>query len=95
MAGAIPEAAVKPTRATKVGALARMNTTIAKISPALGEKMSAKQVDRQQRDERPRNPEGTLYKAGEAGAPCLAALTSRQSPAEPPPAWRAPGGSAR
>jgi hypothetical protein len=29
--------------------------------------MSAKQVDRQQRPEPPRDPDGTLYKPGEAG----------------------------
>lgn len=67
VAEAILEAAVKPTRAIKVGAMAKLNTTVAKISPALGEKMAAKQADRQQRDERPRNPEGTLYHPGEAG----------------------------
>ena len=35
--------------------------------PALGDKMAAMQADRQQHDEPPRDPEGTLYKPGESG----------------------------
>jgi short-subunit dehydrogenase len=67
VAEAILGAARKPERYVKVGAMAKMNTTVAKIMPALGDKMSAMQADRQQRDELPRDPEGTLYKPGEAG----------------------------
>jgi hypothetical protein len=38
-----------------------------KILPSLADKMSAKQVDRQQYDEPPRNPEGALYKPSGGG----------------------------
>jgi short-subunit dehydrogenase len=67
VAEAILGAAQKPERYVKVGAMAKMNTTMAKLAPALGDKMSAMQANRQQRDELPRDPEGTLYKPGEAG----------------------------
>ncbi|MFL6192796.1 MAG: SDR family oxidoreductase [Thermoanaerobaculia bacterium] len=67
VAEAILGAAAKPERDVKVGAMSKMNTTVAKIAPSLGDKMSAKQADRQQRKESPRHPEGTLYQAGEAG----------------------------
>ncbi len=67
VAEAILKAAVKPERAVKVGAMAKMNTMTAKLAPGLGDKMSAMQAGRQQREESPRDPEGTLYKPGEAG----------------------------
>ncbi len=67
VAEAILKAAVKPERDIKVGAMAKLNTTISKVAPSLGDKMSAKQVDRQQRHEPPRDPDGALYKAGESG----------------------------
>ena len=67
VADAILGAARKPERDVKVGLMAKMNTTLGKIAPSLGDKMSAMQADRQQRDELPRDPEGTLYKAGEDG----------------------------
>jgi NADP-dependent 3-hydroxy acid dehydrogenase YdfG len=67
VADAILKAAVKPERDVKVGAGAVLNTTMAKLAPGLGDKFSAKQVDRQQYQEPPRDPEGTLYKAGESG----------------------------
>jgi short-subunit dehydrogenase len=67
VAEAILEAAVDPTREKKVGAMARINAAVAKLSPALANKMEAKQVARQQYDEPPRDPEGTLYKPGESG----------------------------
>lgn len=65
VAEAILKAAVKPTRSKKVGAMSKVNTATAKIAPRLGDKISAKQVDRQQREEAPRNPQGTLRQAGE------------------------------
>jgi hypothetical protein len=40
---------------------------MAKIAPSLSDKMATKVVDQQKRDEPPRDPEGTLYKAGESG----------------------------
>jgi short-subunit dehydrogenase len=67
VAKAILEAATKPHRVIRVGASAKMNTTVAKVAPGLGEKMAAKQEKRQQRDEPERNPEGTLYQGGESG----------------------------
>ena len=65
VAEAILKAAVKPERDIKVGAMSKLNTMTAKVAPGLGDKMSAKQADRQQYQEAPRNPEGTLYQAGE------------------------------
>lgn len=67
VAEAILKAAVKHERDVKVGAGAVLNTTLGKVAPGLGDKMSAKQADRQQYQEAPRNPEGTLYKPGESG----------------------------
>src|SRR5690606_829050 len=67
VAEAILEAATTPTRAKKVGLMAKVNTTTAKAFPALGDRMAAKQADRQQYAEPPRHPEGTLYRAGESG----------------------------
>ncbi|MDB5035141.1 MAG: short-chain dehydrogenase [Chlorobi bacterium] len=67
VAEAILDAAVNPTRDKRVGGMSKLNTTIAKIVPGLGDKMSAKQVDRQQYNEPPRNPQGTLYTAGDGG----------------------------
>jgi hypothetical protein len=40
---------------------------VAKVMPKLGDKIAAKQADRQQYDEPPRDPEGTLYKPGQSG----------------------------
>ncbi len=65
VAEAILDAAVNPTRSKKVGAMSKMNTTISKLAPKLGDKMSAKYEDRQQYQEPPRHPEGTLDRPGE------------------------------
>jgi short-subunit dehydrogenase len=67
VAEAILSAATTPTRDVKVGGMSKLNTTVAKLLPSLGDKMSAKQVDRQNYHEPPRNPDGTLYRAGESG----------------------------
>ena len=67
VAEAILKAATEGGRDVKVGAMSVMNTTIAKVAPKLGDKLSAKQVDRQQGDAQPRHPEGTLYEPGRAG----------------------------
>jgi len=67
VADAILHAAEKGGRDVKVGAMARVNTAASYLFPKLADRMSAKQVDRQQRDEMPRNPMGTLYTPGEAG----------------------------
>jgi len=66
VADAILDAAVNPTRSKKVGAGSVLNTTMAKLAPAIGDKIAAKQVDRQHYDERPRNPDGTLDQPSEA-----------------------------
>jgi short-subunit dehydrogenase len=65
VAEAILNAAVKPTRSKKVGALSKINTATAKLAPKLGDKISAKQAERQQYEEPPRHPEGTLDRPGE------------------------------
>ncbi len=67
VADAILDAAVSPTRDKRVGGMSKLNTTIAKIAPGLGDKMSAKQADRQQYDEAPRHPEGILFEPADAG----------------------------
>ena len=67
VAQAIVSAAESPTRDVKVGAMSKMNTLMFKILPSLADKMSAKQVDRQQYDEPPRNPEGALYRPSGGG----------------------------
>jgi short-subunit dehydrogenase len=65
VADAILDAAVSPTRSKKVGAMSKLNTTVAKLIPSLADKMSAKQVDRQHYDEKPRNPDGALNRPSE------------------------------
>jgi short-subunit dehydrogenase len=67
VASAILDAATDPTDATRVGAMSVMNTTMAKLMPALGEAMAKMQMGRQQRDEPPHSREGTLYRGGESG----------------------------
>ncbi len=67
VANAILDAAVNPRRDVKVGMMAKVNTVVASLMPTLADKMSAKQADRQTRDETPRDPEGTLYRGGESG----------------------------
>lgn len=67
VAEAILEAATEGGRDVKVGALARINTTAFKLTPGLADKFSAKQVDRQQEDYPPINPEGILYQPSHTG----------------------------
>jgi short-subunit dehydrogenase len=66
VAEAILDAATSPTRSTKVGAMAKLNTAMFKLMPGMAEKMSAKYAEKQHYDERPRNPEGALYQPSEA-----------------------------
>ncbi len=66
VAKAILGAAVKPVRDKKVGGMSKLNTTMAKMAPGLSDLLSAKQSKRQQYDEAPRQPEGTLYRPSEA-----------------------------
>ncbi len=67
VAEAILDAAVHHRRDVKVGAMSVINTTIAKIAPGLGDKLAAGYVKKQQYDEPPRNPEGTLDRPGRTG----------------------------
>ena len=68
VADAILNAGTKPVRDVKVGLMSKINTTMAKIAPALGEKIAAKQADRQQYDQPPsRDPEGGLWHASGGG----------------------------
>jgi len=68
VAQAIVSAAESPTRDVTVGAMSKMNTMMFKLLPSLGDKMSAKQVNRQQYDEAPRDPEGSLYRPSGGGS---------------------------
>jgi NAD(P)-dependent dehydrogenase (short-subunit alcohol dehydrogenase family) len=65
VAKAIVDAAVTPTRSKKVGLMSKVNTATAKVAPGLGDKISAKQVNRQQYEEPPRNSEGILEESSE------------------------------
>jgi short-subunit dehydrogenase len=67
VAEAILTAAEKGGRDIKVGAMAKLDTMTSKIAPRLGDRMAALQGGRQQRDEPPRDPQGTLHHAGEGG----------------------------
>jgi short-subunit dehydrogenase len=67
VAEAILDAAENPTRDKKVGGMSVLNTTMAKFMPGLGDKMAAKQAERQQYNEPPRHPEGILYEPADGG----------------------------
>ncbi len=67
VAEAILKASTKPTRDVKVGAMAKVNVAASKLTPSLADKVSAKQAGRQQYEQPPHHPEGTLYRAGETG----------------------------
>jgi short-subunit dehydrogenase len=67
VAKAILEAATEPTRVIRVGLSSKMNTAMSKLAPGMADKIAAKQEKKQQRDEPPRNPDGTLYQGGETG----------------------------
>jgi short-subunit dehydrogenase len=68
VAEAILSAAVKPTRYTKVGTMAKVNTFMAKNLPGLADRMAAKQVENLQREEPARDKEGALHRPSEGGA---------------------------
>lgn len=65
VAEAILHAAEHPTRATRVGMMAKMNTTMAKVMPGVADKMASKQYDRQHYEEPPRDPRGALFRPSE------------------------------
>jgi short-subunit dehydrogenase len=68
VAEAILKAATEGGRDVKVGAMAVVNTTISKLMPSLGDKMSAKRGSNQQENIPPLHPQGTLYEPGESGS---------------------------
>lgn len=65
VAEAILDAAEHPARAKKVGTMSKVNTAISHLAPGLGDKISAKQVERQHYDEPARDPAGALHRPGE------------------------------
>lgn len=67
VAEAILDAAVDATRYRKVGMMARLNTATARTIPPLADRLAAGQADRQQYEEPPRDPAGTLHVPGESG----------------------------
>jgi len=67
VAQAILDAAVKETRETRVGALSVINTLTHKLMPGLAQKLEARQANRQQYDEAPRDPDGGLYEGRGTG----------------------------
>lgn len=69
VAEAILKAATTGGRDIKVGAMAVINTTVSKLMPSLGDKMSVKRGISQIGDMPPLHPEGTLFKPGETGTP--------------------------
>lgn len=67
VAEAILKAAEEGGRDITVGAMAKVDTTVSKLMPSLGDRMAKMQADRQQRDEPARDRQGTLNRAGEGG----------------------------
>lgn len=67
VAEAILHAAENGGRDIRVGAMAHLNTTMSRILPGLADRMSAMQAIRQEHNEPPRHPQGTLYTPGECG----------------------------
>jgi short-subunit dehydrogenase len=63
----ILEAATHEKRSIKVSNAAKMNVMMAKFAPALADKMGAKQMERQNYDEPPRNPAGALHAPTDSG----------------------------
>jgi short-subunit dehydrogenase len=67
VADAILAAATTPARNVKVGAMATLDVTMEKLVPGLVDVMSVFQVPRQQTDQRPIDPAGSLYKPRSEG----------------------------
>ncbi len=67
VAEAILKAAEDGGRDVRVGGMAVMNSMLSKVLPSLADKIAAKQVDRQQREDLPMNPRGALYDPGATG----------------------------
>ena len=67
VASAILDAATRPTRDAKVGAMSKINTTMAKMLPSIAQKMARMQMGRMQRAEAPHAREGNLYEPSQDG----------------------------
>ena len=67
VADAILDAATNGGRDVKVGALAKVNTSLFKFLPKLGDQVATMQSHRQQLDQAPVRPAGTLYQPGREG----------------------------
>jgi NADP-dependent 3-hydroxy acid dehydrogenase YdfG len=67
VAEAILKAAVEGGRDIKVGAMAVMNTAMSRLLPRIGDRLSARLVDRQQMDAEPRFPQGALHRPHDTG----------------------------
>lgn len=66
VADAILKAAVTPTRATRVGAMAILNTIAYKFMPKVADKMAAKQEKNLHSHQPPRNPDGALHRPSDS-----------------------------
>jgi NADP-dependent 3-hydroxy acid dehydrogenase YdfG len=67
VAAAILHAATTPTRETKVGTLAVLDTTLQKVVPGLVERLAVLQVPREKRDEPAHGTEGNLFQSRSTG----------------------------
>ena len=83
VAAAILEAAVNPKDAVKVGLVAKLDTTMNKLLPALTEEIMKMQLGRQQRDERSHSRDGNLYEPGGDGRSGVAATKTQAPRAKP------------
>ena len=63
----ILEAATRGKRATIVSSSAKMNVLMSKFAPKVADRMGQKYFDKQQYEEPPRDPSGTLTKPGHSG----------------------------
>lgn len=66
VADAILDAATRPTRDKRVGLMAKVNTTMATLAPAIADRMAAGQVEKFQADGPARNRDGALHRPSEA-----------------------------
>lgn len=67
VAEAILDAATTPRRDVKVGFNSKRNTFVANNAGPLADKLSTGYVSKQEYDEPPRDPQGTLHKPGQSG----------------------------
>ncbi len=66
VAEAILDAATRPTRAKRVGVMAKVNTSLASLAPAVADRLSAMEESQLHGKGRPRHPEGALNQPSEA-----------------------------